>query len=51
MVTVFKVNKRNEVLPIEYTPYQGEEIIVNTIVRKGKRIQEKKQDNKRSEMK
>ena len=42
MVTVFKVNKRNEVLPIEYTPYQGEEIIVNTIVRKGKRIQEKK---------
>ena len=42
MVTVFKVNKRNEVLPIEYTPYKGEEIIVNTIVRKGKRIQEKK---------
>ena len=40
-MATFSVNKRNEVLPIEFTPYKGEEIIVNTIIRKGKRIQEK----------
>ena len=37
----FRVNKRNEVLPIEFEPYKGEEIIVNTIIRNGKRIHEK----------
>ena len=40
-MATLSVNKRNEVLPIEFTPYKGEEIIVNTIIRKGKRIQEK----------
>ena len=41
MVQTFNVNKRNQVLPIEWEPYKGEEITVNTIIRKGKRIFEK----------
>ena len=35
----FKLPGR-EVLPIEWKPYEGETITVNTIIRKGKRIQE-----------
>ena len=41
MVQTFKVNKRNEVTAIEWRQYTGEEVVVNTIIRKGKRIQEK----------
>ena len=41
MVQTFNVNKNNQVLPIEWQKYVGEEIVVNTIIRKGKRIQEK----------
>ena len=41
MVQTFNVNKKNQVLPIEWQKYIGEEIVVNTIIRKGKRIQEK----------
>ena len=41
MAQTFTVNKNNEILPIEWEPYVGEEIIVNTIIRGGKRIHEK----------
>jgi len=41
LMGTFRVNKRNEVLPIEFETYKGEEIIVNTIIRNGKRIHEK----------
>lgn len=41
MAQTFKVNKNNEILPIKWEPYVGEEIIVNTIIRGGKRIHEK----------
>ena len=41
MVQTFNVNKNNQVLPIAWQKYVGEEIVVNTIIRKGKRIQEK----------
>jgi len=41
MIQTFNVNKNNQVLPIEWQKYVGEEIVVNTIIRKGKRIQEK----------
>ena len=34
------IGKKNEILPIEWEPYTGETVIVNTIIRKGKRIQE-----------
>ena len=33
-------NQRPEIEPIEYKPYEGETIVVNTIIRKGKRIRE-----------
>jgi len=32
--------QRPEIEPIEYKPYEGETIVVNTIIRKGKRIRE-----------
>ena len=41
MVQTFRVNKNNKVIPIEWQKYTGEEIILNTIIRKGKRIEEK----------
>ena len=41
MVQTFNVNKKNQVLPIEWQKYIGEEIVVNTIIREGNRIQEK----------
>ena len=41
MVQTFTVNKRNEVFPIEWEKYEGEEVTVRTIIRGGKRIQEK----------
>lgn len=34
------LNNNNVTQPIEWTPYTGETVIVNTIIRKGKRIQE-----------
>lgn len=34
------LNQRNVIEPIEWQPYTGETVIVNTIIRKGKRIQE-----------
>ena len=41
MVQTFNVNKRNQVLPIQWEPYKGEEVTVNTIIRNGKRTFEK----------
>ena len=41
MVETFNVNKRNIIEPIEWKPYDGEEIIVNTIIRNSKRVYEK----------
>ena len=35
-----RIGGKPEIQPIEWTPYEGETIIVNTIIRKGKRIQE-----------
>ena len=32
--------QRNEILPIEWTPYVGETVVLNTVIRKGKKIQE-----------
>ena len=34
------IGKRNEILPIEWKPYKGEDVIVNTTIRKGQRIQD-----------
>lgn len=34
------INRREEILPIEWKPYSGETIIVKTIMRGGKKIQE-----------
>ena len=31
---------RNEILPIEWSPYAGENVVVNTTIRQGKRIQD-----------
>ena len=31
---------RNEILPIEFKKYEGEDVVVNTIIRKGQRIQD-----------
>ena len=36
-----KIGRKNEIQPIEWSPYQGETVIVNTIIRKGERIREK----------
>ena len=35
-----KIGKRNEIQPLQWQPYTGETVIVNTIIRKGERIQE-----------
>ena len=35
-----KIGRKNEIQPIEWAPYQGETVIVNTIIRKGQRIKE-----------
>ena len=35
-----KIGRRNEIQPIEWTPYTGETITLNTIIRKGQRIKE-----------
>lgn len=35
-----KLGARNEILPIEFKKYEGEDVIVNTIIRKGQRIQD-----------
>jgi len=35
-----KRGKHNEVLPIEWEKYNGEDVVVNTIIRKGNKIQE-----------
>ena len=35
-----KLNRKNIVEPIEWTPYVGETVIVNTVIRQGKKIQE-----------
>lgn len=35
-----KIGQKPTIQPIEWKPYKGETIIVNTIIRKGKRIQE-----------
>jgi hypothetical protein len=34
------LSKRNQIAPIEFTPYIGENVCVNTTIRKGKRIQD-----------
>jgi hypothetical protein len=34
------LRQSREIKPIEFTPYTGEDVIVNTIIRKGKRIQD-----------
>jgi len=34
------IGKRNEILPIEWKPYTGEDVVVNTTIRKGQRIQD-----------
>ena len=34
------ISKRNEILPIEWAPYKGENVIVNVTIRKGQRIQD-----------
>ena len=36
----FQLKQRNVIEPIEWKPYNGETVIVNTIIRKGQRIQE-----------
>jgi hypothetical protein len=36
-----KIGRRNDIQPIEWQPYHGETVILNTIIRKGERIQEK----------
>ena len=35
-----KIGRKNDIQPIEWQPYQGETIILNTIIRKGQRIKE-----------
>lgn len=35
-----EIGKKKEIQPIEWTPYQGETIIVKTVIRQGQRIQE-----------
>ena len=35
-----QIGQRNEILPIEWRQYTGETVVVNTIIRKGQRIQE-----------
>ena len=35
------LNQRNVIEPIEWTQYNGEEVIVKTIIKGGKKIQEK----------
>tara|TARA_Y100000591_G_C21815111_1_gene690229 strand:+ start:842 stop:1588 length:747 start_codon:yes stop_codon:yes gene_type:complete len=37
---IIEIGKRNMIEPIKWEPYKGETIIVNTVIRKGKRIQE-----------
>jgi len=34
------IGQRNVIKPIEWTPYTGETIVVNTVIRQGKKIQE-----------
>jgi len=34
------IGQRNEILPIEWEPYKGENVCVNTTIRQGKRIQD-----------
>lgn len=34
------IGKRNIIEPIEWTPYMGETIVVNTVIRQGKKVQE-----------
>ena len=34
------LSNRNQIDPIEFTPYTGENVCVNTTIRKGKRIQD-----------
>ena len=36
----FQLKQRNVIEPIEWKPYNGETVIVKTIIRKGQRIQE-----------
>ena len=35
-----KIGRKNDIQPIEWAPYRGETIILNTIIRKGQRIKE-----------
>ena len=34
------IGQKNEILPIEWEPYKGEDVCVNTTIRQGKRIQD-----------
>jgi hypothetical protein len=36
MKVIRSPGQRNEIQPIEWTPYTGETVIINTIIRKGK---------------
>jgi hypothetical protein len=37
---IINIGKRNQIEPIEWKPYTGETIVVNTVIRQGQRIQE-----------
>mgnify|MGYP003135892916 FL=1 len=37
---IINLGKRNQIEPIEWKPYTGETIVVNTVIRQGQRIQE-----------
>jgi hypothetical protein len=39
-MTIINLGKKNEILPIEFETYKGETIVVKTIIRGGKKIQE-----------
>jgi hypothetical protein len=40
MKVIRSPGQRNEIQPIDWTPYTGETVIINTIIRKGKKIKE-----------
>ena len=40
MMKTVNINRNDEIKPIEWQPYAGETIIVKTIIRGGKKIQE-----------
>ena len=40
IMETINIGKQNSVLPIEWTPYTGENVVVNTTIRQGKRIKD-----------